>query len=146
MNDTAQAFSVFHAGPWSSLLGHLFPHPLLRKDVPGKVFLKEPLGLTGMEVSLGRMPAGTAVPFLHRHTKNEELYIFVHGKGEVRAGDEVIQVSEGSVVRFPAETPRSWRNTGTDPLDYIVIQARAGTMPTGTIEDGQPLPGKAWPS
>lgn len=144
MSTATQPYTAFEAGPWSALLGHLFPHPLLRRDVPGKVFLKEPLGLTGMEVSLGRMPAGTAVPFLHRHTKNEELYIFVHGKGEVRAGDEVIPVREGTVVRFPPETPRSWRNTGAEPLDYIVIQAREGTMATGTIEDGQPLPGNPW--
>ena len=140
----AKNWSAFHAGAWKDIYSHEVPHPLLGK-VRGKVFLKEPLALTGMEVSFGALPPGAAVPFLHAHRENEELYIFVKGRGEVLVDGETIAVSEGSAVRVAPAGARSWRNTGAEDLVYLVVQARAGTMARGTIEDGVEVKGKpAW--
>jgi mannose-6-phosphate isomerase-like protein (cupin superfamily) len=143
---TPKNWSSFHAGPWSDLYKHEIPHPLVGK-VRGKVFLKEPLSLNGMEVSFGALPPGVAVPFLHAHRLNEELYIFVRGQGEMLVDGETIPVSEGSAVRVAPAGERSWRNTGKDSLVYLVVQARAGTMERGTMEDGVELKNKpAWKS
>ena len=40
----------------------------------------------------------------------------------------MIEVAEGTAVRIATGAARSWRNTGTVPLHYIVIQAREGTL------------------
>lgn len=127
-------FSIAHLGAWADMAQHVFRHPRLG-NVPGKVFLKEPLRLTGMEISLGSIPPGRGIPFTHRHRDNEEVYIFVYGRGRFLIDDRILEVYEGSVVRVATGGRRAWRNTGNEPLDYIVIQAKAGTLANGTISD-----------
>jgi uncharacterized cupin superfamily protein len=138
-------FSVVQAGPWKDLAQHAFPHPLMGK-VPGKLFLKEPLGLTALEISFGVIPPGRGTPFLHAHRENEEVYIFVHGKGQMLVDGEALEVREGSVVRVAPAGVRAWRNHSDQDLHYVVIQAKAGTLERGTIKDGVPVEGQPqWP-
>lgn len=133
-------FSLFNAGDWKDLGQHGFIHPLLGK-VWGKLFLKDRLKLTGMEVSFGVLRPGHGLPFLHSHRQNEELYIFVHGKGQLQVDGEVLEVREGTAVRVAPDGARAWRNNSTGDLHYIVIQAKAGSLETGTITDGKEVPG-----
>ena len=133
-------YSVAHAGEWKNLTHYTFKHPLIA-TVPGKLFLKEPLRLTGMEVSLGVVPAGGGTPFLHAHRQNEELYIFVKGQGQFVVDGEVLDVREGTVLRVASAGARAWRNNSTEDLYYLVIQAKTGTLASGTITDGHEVPG-----
>jgi len=133
-------YSVGEAGAWAELRSHNFNHPLIGK-VPGKLFLKEPLRLTGMEVSLGVLPAGRGTPFLHAHRQNEELYIFVKGQGQLVVDGEVLEVREGTVVRVAPDGARAWRNNSSEDLHYIVVQAKEGTLANGTITDGVEVAG-----
>jgi len=132
-------YSVFEAGAPAEWLRGEFPHPAFKRAVRGKQFLAEQLGLTGMELSLNSLPPGFAVPFLHRHRAHEELYLFLSGQGEVQVDGDVIPVRAGSAVRIAPEGARTWRNTGEESLVYVVIQARAGSLASRTIGDGQPL-------
>ena len=43
--------------------------------------LHDLLHLTGAEVSYNVLPAGAGVPFVHRHTQNEEIYFILEGEG-----------------------------------------------------------------
>ena len=52
--------------------------------IEGKHFLKEFLGFTGCEISIDSMAPGANMPFYHKHTMNEEAYIFLKGKGRCR--------------------------------------------------------------
>ncbi|MBX9666301.1 MAG: hypothetical protein K2X93_01730 [Candidatus Obscuribacterales bacterium] len=56
----------------------------------GKLFLKDHLGLTGMQVSLNLFPAGASMPFYHQ--QNEELYIFTRGEGQIQLDNETFDV------------------------------------------------------
>jgi uncharacterized cupin superfamily protein len=60
-----------------------------------RVTLKDNMGLTGTEISVNRLPAGQSVPFVHAHKKNEEVYLFIRGKGSFWINGEVIEVGEG---------------------------------------------------
>lgn len=117
-------------------------HPR-RGKVDGKTFLGSVLGLTAMEVSFGSMLPGEAMPFLHAHQQNEELYVFLSGTGEMQVDGERIPVGPGSAVRIAPAGLRAWRATGTEPLAYLVIQAKAGSLEQATGQDGirpdQPL-------
>jgi hypothetical protein len=62
-------FSVVEAGSFGNLLS------VTEGPSAGKYFLKDRLGLTGMEVSLNQVPEGGSVPFYHTHRENEELYL-----------------------------------------------------------------------
>ena len=133
-------YSLAQAGDWKDLQQHIFHHPFIGK-VPGKLFLKEPLRLTGMEVSLGVVPAGRGTPFLHAHRQNEELYIFVKGRGQFVVDGDILDIREGTVLRIAPGGARAWRNTSTEDLHYIVVQAKAATLANGTITDGFEVPG-----
>lgn len=110
-------------------------HPRLG-DVPGKLFLGACLNLGAMEVSLGQLPPGAGVPFLHAHKQNEELYLVLSGRGEMQVDGERIALMPGSALRISPPAFRSWRNTGTEPMSYLVIQAKAGSLEQATGSDG----------
>ena len=133
----AHNFTVADIGPLENLNRHAYKHPLLPKAAPGKVFLKDLLGLTGMEVSMNRFAAGARMPFAHRHRENEELYIFIRGRGQFQVDGRVIEVREGTVLRVAPEGARAWRNHSEEDLYYICVQARAGSGLAPEIADAE---------
>lgn len=138
-------FTAVDVGETAGLMRYGVDHPLGR-TLWGKVFLKEPLGLTGMEISLGVVPPGASIPFFHRHHQNEETYLFLRGKGEFQVDGRVIRVHEGTAVRVAPAGVRAFRNTGDDGLFYVVVQAKAGTLSQWTGSDGSGVPGEVtWP-
>ncbi len=121
------------SGDWNR---YAVRHPSLPTTIHGKVFLKGLLGLTGTEISCGVLPNRGAMPFLHAHRENEEVYVFVSGRGQMLVDGEVFDVSEGSVVRVAPAGVRSWRSTSDEPLVYLVIQAKEGSLRQWTLTDG----------
>jgi mannose-6-phosphate isomerase-like protein (cupin superfamily) len=137
-------FAAADLGTLAELGQYRFKHPAVPGEVEGKVFLHALLGLTSAEISLNRVPPGFAMPFHHRHRRNEEIYIFIKGRGEFQVDDRIFPVGEGSVVRVAPDGARWWRNTSDKPLYYIVVQAPVGGLTAGaTISDGMPAPNPA---
>ncbi len=101
----------------------------------GKIFIKDLMGLTSMEVSFGSLPEGAAVPFFHKHKQNEEVYIVVSGKGIFTLDGEDVAVEAGSVVRVAPEVSRCNKNTGKEPFSYICIQAKDGSLEQSVADD-----------
>jgi mannose-6-phosphate isomerase-like protein (cupin superfamily) len=128
-------FCAAETGALRDLGQHSHVHPKLGA-VRGKLFLKKVLGLTSMEASLGILPPGVGLPFLHRHREHEELYLFVGGKGQFQVDGQVIDVTEGTVIRVSPEGARTWRNNSAEPLYYICVQAAAGTVKGDATSDG----------
>ena len=102
----------------------------------GKVFLAKPLGLTGCEISLNRVPAGRGYPFKHKHRRNEEVFVVVGGRGVFVADGREIPLREGSVVRVAPEVERTLAAAEDSVLDYICFQAPQGGMPYSFMDDG----------
>lgn len=121
-----------HPAQWRD---YTFAHPRLG-EVPGKIFLGQLLGLTGMEVSFGSMLPGESSPFLHAHKQNEELYLFLSGEGEMQVDGERIPLRAGTAVRVATAGNRAWRATGQETLTFVVIQAKAGSLEQATAGDG----------
>jgi len=129
--------SVARLGPLDDLMRYSFTVPALgNRQVPGKVFLKDAMALTGVEMSWNCFPPGVAMPFLHAHREHEEVYLFLSGRGEFMVDDEVFPVAEGSVVRVAPAGVRAYRNSGDVPMHFIVLQVRAGSLEVSTIDDG----------
>ncbi|MEM9444032.1 MAG: cupin domain-containing protein [Verrucomicrobiota bacterium] len=129
--------TAIHAGHPDSWINYTVELPIAGK-IPGKLWLKEHLGLTGMEISFNLLPPGASIPFMHAHKQNEELYIFISGEGQMLVDNEIIDVSAGSAVRISPSAMRCWRNTGKDNLVHLVIQCKEGSLEQWTIEDGLP--------
>lgn len=130
----SKAFSSADFGAPEQWGEHALQHPRLG-EVRGKVFLAHVLGLTGMEVSFGQLPAGASIPFMHAHKQNEELYVVLGGRGEMQIDGTVIPLQAGTAVRVAPAGVRCWRAT-TEPLSYLVVQAKAGSLEQATATDG----------
>lgn len=130
-------FTAIDIGSFENLDQYVFRLPSLSREVPGKLFVNQLLGLTSSEISINTMPIGGGMPFHHKHKLNEEIYIFLSGEGQFQIDDEIFPIKQGSVIRVAPAAVRCWRNTGTTNLLYIVIQAREGSYTGHTTQDGE---------
>jgi mannose-6-phosphate isomerase-like protein (cupin superfamily) len=139
-------FTCFHAGPsegWAQF--HLKP-PDVPMPVRGKLFLRDLLRSTGLEMSLNVVAPGKGMPFLHRHRQNDEVYVVVGGRGQFLVDGECIDVAEGSVLRLSPPAARAWRNNSDAPLYFLCLQYRANGVIDGGTSDGQKVEGNpVWP-
>ena len=129
-------YSAIEIGKLQDLAEYSFPHPKLKQDVRGKLFVGEILKSTGSEVSFQIMPPNSDIPFLHSHTNQEEIYIFIKGKGQFQVDNNLFNIQEGSIVRVAPNGKRTWRNNSDDIMILMVIQSKAGTLEKYNVLDG----------
>jgi uncharacterized cupin superfamily protein len=87
-----------------------------RRDVGG-----ETLGLSHFTLA-----PGFRVPFGHKHTEQEEVYVVVRGSGRVKVDDDVVELREWDAIRFAKDTMRQME-AGPDGIEYVAFGA--GTDP-----------------
>ncbi|HWR38403.1 MAG TPA: cupin domain-containing protein [Patescibacteria group bacterium] len=129
MTTQKNRYSVVEMGTWESLGNREY------KGRQGKFFAGEDLGLTGCEISMNRLPAGTGAPFVHAHKKNEELYLVIGGTGTFFVDGDEFPIREGSMVRVAPAGERALQ-AGDQDLYYICIQAQEGSLTQATFDDG----------
>ena len=119
--------------------GEKFAHATVGsvRSFEGKQFVKDATGATSCEISFGTLPTGTAVPFFHSHKDNEENYIILSGAGRFQVNDEVFDIAEGSVIRVSTNCDRNLKCTSAEPMVYICIQAREGSLGGYTMTDAE---------
>ncbi|MDE7154018.1 MAG: cupin domain-containing protein [Muribaculaceae bacterium] len=105
------------------------------KGFEGKQFVKDATGATSCEISFGSLPTGAAIPFFHSHRENEENYIILSGEGKFQVDDTVFDIAEGSVIRVATHSDRNIKCTSAEPLVYICIQAKEGSLGGYTMTD-----------
>lgn len=103
----------------------------------GKQFVKDATGATSCEISFGSLPTGAAVPFFHSHKANEENYIILSGAGKFQVNDEVFDIAEGSVIRVATNCDRNLKCTSEQPMTYVCIQAKDGSLGGYTMTDAE---------
>ena len=107
------------------------------KGFEGKQFVKDAAGETSCEISFGSLPTGQAVPFFHSHKENEENYIILSGAGKFQVNNDVFEVAEGSVIRVATNCDRNLKCTSEEPMTYICIQAKEGSLGGYTMTDAE---------
>lgn len=107
------------------------------KTLEGKLFLKDATSSSSCEISFGTLPSGTSVPFFHSHKENEENYIILSGKGRFQVNDEAFDVAEGSVIRVATNCDRNIKCISEEPMTYICIQAKEGSLGNYTMTDAE---------
>jgi uncharacterized cupin superfamily protein len=83
-----------------------------RRDLKG-----ETLGL-----SIMRLDPGFRIPFGHKHSGQEEVYVVVGGSGRVKVDDEVVELSQWDAIRFDKDTMRNME-AGPEGIEYIAFGA-----------------------
>jgi mannose-6-phosphate isomerase-like protein (cupin superfamily) len=65
-------------------------------------------------------PAGNVG--LHVHSRTEEIYFIVGGRGLMSVGGESREVGPGDLILTPLQTAHSFRVLGDEPATFIVME------------------------
>ena len=112
---------------------------LVEKDPTERITLHDRLELTSTEISINELPAGTSVPFVHAHKKNEEVYIILEGKGQLFIDGEELNIEKNSIIRIDPSAARCFKADNGNSLKFICIQAQANSLVQFTEDDGFPV-------
>ena len=107
--------------------------------------LRQDLNLKGVGLGVFNFPAGKGYTYMHKHEKQDEVYIFLRGSGVMQINEEQIKVKAGDIIRIPPEDKRALCASKSEGIFGIC----AGGMPTekfprkkdskASFDDGIPL-------
>ena len=83
-----------------------------RSDIEG-----ETLGLT-----VFKLDPGFRIPFGHKHSAQEEVYVVVRGSGRVKVDDDIIELREWDAIRFDQDAMRNVE-AGPHGIEYLAFSA-----------------------
>ncbi len=104
-------------------------------EMNGRSELHDALCLSGAEISMNTLPAGTNVPFVHAHKQNEEVYGILSGKGKVIIDKEEISLNTGDWLRISPEAKRQFFAAEDEDLSFLCIQTKANSLEEFTAHD-----------
>ena len=85
-------------------------------------FARQAIEATNFGLSLQRLKPGARMPFGHRHTEQEEVYVVVGGSGRLKIEDEVLELAQWDAVRVDPELVRNLE-AGPDGMDVLAFGA-----------------------
>lgn len=133
-------YTAVDLGSLDDLRNYSLVHPLSKKLIEGKVFLKEPTKSTGTEISFNALLPHTEQPYFHIHRKNEETYIILNGFGYFQVDDDCFNIKQGSIIRVAPQGKRGIRNESDETMIYMVIQSKENSLEEYTTGDGERVP------
>lgn len=133
-------YSAVNLGKLTDLADYSLIHPVSKRLIEGKVFLKDVTKATGTEISFNSLPPDSEQPYFHIHRKNEETYIILKGFGFYQVDEECFSIQEGSVIRVAPQGKRGICNSSDEAMIYMVIQSKENSLEEHTSADGERLP------
>ena len=100
-----------------------------------RIELHDLLGLTGAEISLNILSAGTGVPFIHSHRQNEEIYAILDGKGQAVIDGETVTLKSGDWLRISPIAKRQFFAAADSDIKYLCIQVKENSLCGYTMTD-----------
>jgi mannose-6-phosphate isomerase-like protein (cupin superfamily) len=85
-------------------------------------FARTQLESETLGLSILRLEPGFRMPFGHKHTAQEEVYVVVRGSGRVKVGDEIVELGEWDAIRFDTDTMRNME-AGPEGIEYLAFGA-----------------------
>jgi mannose-6-phosphate isomerase-like protein (cupin superfamily) len=85
-------------------------------------FARRPLEGDTLGVSYFGLAPDFRMPFGHKHTTQEEVYVVVRGSARVKVDDEVVELGEWDAIRFDAGAMRNME-AGPEGVEYIAFSA-----------------------
>lgn len=133
-------YSAVDLGELDELMDYSLVHPVNKRLIEGKVFLKGMTQATGTEISFNSLPPKSEQPYFHIHRKNEETYIILKGYGFFQVDDDCFGIKEGSLIRVAPDGKRGICNSSDGNMIYMVIQSKENSLEEHTTADGERLP------
>ena len=133
-------YSAVDLGKLNDLKDYSLVHPVSKRILEGKVFLKDATKSTGTEISFNSLPPKSEQPYFHVHWKNEETYIILSGYGFFQVDEDCFSIKEGSVIRVAPQGKRGICNSSDEAMIYMVIQSKENSLEEYTTTDGERIP------
>ena len=133
-------YSAVDMGNLNDLADYSLIHPVSKRLIEGKVFLKDATKATGTEISFNSLPPHSEQPYFHIHRKNEETYIILKGFGFYQVDEDCFSIKEGSVIRVAPQGKRGICNSSDEAMIYMVIQSKENSLEEYTTADGERVP------
>ncbi|MCI1221956.1 MULTISPECIES: cupin domain-containing protein [Bifidobacterium] len=112
----------------------------------GRRIVDHELTMQYISMTANALEPGEEAGYWHKHSKIEELYVFLEGRGEMGLDDDVITVGPGTVVRVGQNVLRTWRALPDSETELRWLCIRAGGEPLPSFPDdtgrepGRPMP------
>lgn len=136
-------YTAVNLGALSAVREYSLIHPVNKREIEGKVFLKDATQSTGTEISFNYLLPHSEQPYFHLHRKNEETYIILKGFGFFQVDDDCFEITEGSVIRVAPKGIRGIRNESDGEMIYMVVQSKENSLEEYTTADGERVPHQA---
>ncbi|MEO5576177.1 MAG: cupin domain-containing protein [Gaiellaceae bacterium] len=73
-------------------------------------------------LSLMKLAPNFRVPFGHKHSGQEEVYVVVRGSARIKVDDEIVELGEWDAIRFDRNTIRNVE-AGPEGVEYLAFGA-----------------------
>jgi mannose-6-phosphate isomerase-like protein (cupin superfamily) len=133
-------YSAINLGSFDELWDYNLVHPVNKRLLEGKVFLKNATKATGTEISFNMLLPHTEQPYFHIHRKNEETYIILKGSGFYQVDEDCFPINEGSIIRVAPQGKRGICNSSDETMIYMVVQSKENSLEEHTTADGERIP------
>jgi uncharacterized cupin superfamily protein len=103
-------------------------------------FARKALGLEKSGISYFKLVPAFRVPFGHRHSEQEEVYLVLSGSARVKLDDEILELKPMDAVRIPTSVKRGFEAGpegaeilafGAPDTDNKDLEMDQGFWPTG---------------
>jgi mannose-6-phosphate isomerase-like protein (cupin superfamily) len=89
--------------------------------MPGEArFARSSIDSEHLGISYFKMEPSFRQPFGHSHAEQEEVYLVLEGSGQVRLGEEIVELKPWDVLRVAPEVVRAFES-GPDGLVYVAV-------------------------
>jgi mannose-6-phosphate isomerase-like protein (cupin superfamily) len=94
-------------------------------DMPEEMearFARRALGGETLGLSYMTLAPNFRIPFGHKHSGQEEVYVIVRGSARIKVEDEIVELGEWDAIRFDVDTMRNVE-AGPDGVEYLAFGA-----------------------
>jgi mannose-6-phosphate isomerase-like protein (cupin superfamily) len=94
-------------------------------DMPKEMearFARSAIGGETLGLSLFTLAPNFRIPFGHKHSGQEEVYVVVRGSARVKVDDDVVELGQWDAIRFGNDTMRNME-AGPDGVEYLAFGA-----------------------
>ncbi|GAA4484761.1 cupin domain-containing protein [Microbacterium panaciterrae] len=112
----------------------------------GRRVVDHELTMQYIGMTANALEPGEEAGYWHTHSRIEELYVFLGGRGQMGVGDDLVEVGPGTVVRVGQDMVRTWRARPDSPgqLRWLCIRAGGEELPH-LPDDSARVPGRPMP-
>lgn len=141
-------YEVVSIGALDDWRGHFGGFDVARSR-DGRRIVDHELAMQYIGLSANALAPGEEAGYWHTHSRIEELYVFLEGRGQMAVDDDVVEVGPGTVVRVGQDVWRTWRALPESPgeLRWLCIRAGGEQLPPlpddGTRDNDRAMPWSA---